>query len=207
MRPERPRADPGAGARRGRRCRRGQRRERAGASACAVGDVAREPRARRGPQPGDPPVDPSCSNDVGTLAACSRIGPSCEGIKDECRSIRSDLRPRVTAAFAECFAKVKRPKCRDKALGACMRAAVESTCIEQSAVNRCRDIMRACRDAKKEPKYTLAQCAKVIAAVPAGGGPGDWDKVDVERLGPSSEGGACSLRWVLPYQPWGPSWD
>jgi predicted small lipoprotein YifL len=156
---------------------------------------------------GDPEVDASCSNTTGTLAACGRIGPACEGMASECRSLSTDLRPRVAAAFADCFAKTRRPKCRDKALGACMRAAVESACIEPGSVTLCKSIMRSCKAAKQEPKYTLAQCAKVVSAVTTGSGPGGWDKVDEQRLGPSSEGGACSLRWVLPYQPWGPSWD
>src|SRR5258706_1610402 len=32
-------------------------------------------------------VDPSCSNARGVLAACSRVRPTCDGKRDECRSL------------------------------------------------------------------------------------------------------------------------
>lgn len=157
-------------------------------------------------EPTDPAVDPSCSNAEGTLAACARIGPSCEGLAQECRGIGRDLRPRVAARFAECFAKAKGPKCRDKSLGACMRAAVESACIEPGATARCQELAQACRDAGKPPKYTVEQCAKVLSAARPSSKASSWDQTDVTMLGPSSEAGSCSLTYVLPYQPWGISW-
>jgi hypothetical protein len=152
----------------------------------------------------DPNVDPSCSNAVGSSAACERVGPACEGLHDECLSLGDDLRPRVMERFADCFAKAKAPRCRDRALGACMRAAVESACVEPGTTKACEDLLAACRAAGKKPDYTLEQCTKVLSAVKPEGA-GRWDEVDRQRLGPSSEGD-CSLRYVLPYQPWGPSW-
>ena len=148
--------------------------------------------------------DGACSNDVGSLAACARIGPSCEGLAEECRSIGGSLRPRVAAAFADCFARARPPKCRDAKLGACMRAAVESACIEPDALVRCTRIMAACASAGRTPKYTLDRCARVLSATPPDAD-GDWSAVDEERLGPSTAEG-CSLEAVLPYQPYGFSW-
>lgn len=151
------------------------------------------------------PIDPSCSNANGNLDVCSRIGPACEGLVDECRGL-TDLRPRVAQAFGECFAKAHRPGCRDKTMGACMRAAVLSACIEPGSVRECRRIMTSCRAAGKAPTYSLEECAKVVSAAMPSRDPLGWPRVDAERLGPTVEGG-CSLRQVLPYQPWGPSWD
>jgi hypothetical protein len=155
------------------------------------------------------PVDPSCSNAKGSLASCSRVGPACEGLASECKHlVAAEFRPRVAEAVAQCFAKARPPKCRDKALGACMRKAVESACVEPDSVATCRSIMKACRAAHREPAYTLAQCAAVISAVTPRQDPSSWDRVDEERLGPSGPTGeGCTLRYVLPYQPWGPSWD
>lgn len=155
--------------------------------------------------PTPPAADARCSNENGDPAPiCRRIGPACEGMRDECDSIHEDLKPRVAEAFARCFAEVRRPRCRDKALGACMRRAIEDTCPEPAAIQRCRAIMTKCTAAGKRPKYDEETCAKVLSAV-VPGGPGKWDEVDEERLGPSTAEG-CSLTYVLPYQPWGPSW-
>ncbi|MBS2011712.1 MAG: hypothetical protein JST00_02265 [Deltaproteobacteria bacterium] len=155
--------------------------------------------------PSDPRSDPSCNNANGSLAVCSAIGPACEGLSDECMGL-GDLRPRVAQKFGECFAKARRPSCRDKAMGACMRAAVMATCIEPGSAAECRRIMRSCRAAGKTPTYTLEECAKVVSAPMPSQDPSGWPKVDAERLGPTGEDG-CTLRQVLPYQPWGPSWD
>jgi hypothetical protein len=38
------------------------------------------------------------------------------------------------------------------------------------------------------------------------GGPGDWEAVDEERMGPGPTQEACSLEYVLPYQPYGWMW-
>ena len=87
-----------------------------------------------------------------------------------------------------------------------MRAAVMSACIEPGSVAECRRIMRSCRAAGKTPTYPLEECAKVVSAPTPSQDPNGWPKVDAERLGPTVEDG-CTLRQVLPYQPWGPSWD
>jgi hypothetical protein len=165
--------------------------------------------ASSAPDEPEPPLDPSCSNEKGTLAACKRIGPACEGLAAECRGLTDHaFRPRVAEAVAQCFASAKRPTCRDKSLGACMRKAVESACIERGTITRCRAIMKACRAARREPSYTLQQCAKVLSAAAPDPGPSGWDQVDEERLGPGlPTGEGCSLNFVLPYQPWGPSWN
>lgn len=66
--------------------------------------------------------------------------------------------------------------------------------------------MSACRAAGRPPSYTLEQCAKVLSAVLPSAEPDAWERVDRERLGPSDVDDGCSLRDVLPYQPWGISW-
>lgn len=152
------------------------------------------------------PIDPSCNNAQGSLDVCKRIGPACEGLVDECMGL-DDLRPRVAQAFGECFAKARRPGCRDKAMGACMRAAVMSACIEPGSVAQCKRIMKSCHDAGKTPTYSLEECAKVVSAPTPSNRATDWPRVDAERLGPTSSDSPCSLRNVLPFQPWGPSWD
>lgn len=162
--------------------------------------------AATGNDDGEIPIDPSCSNAQGSLDVCKRIGPACEGLVDECEGL-TDLRPRVAQAFGECFAKARRPSCRDKAMGACMRAAVMSACIEPGSVEQCRRIRKSCLDAGKTPTYSLEECAKVVSAAAPSNRASDWPRVDAERLGPSSSAEPCSLRQVLPYQPWGPSWD
>lgn len=149
------------------------------------------------------PAEPACSNATGSIQACERVGPGCEGLADECKDIGDDFRPRVAERFAECFANTRRPTCRGRALGACMRAAVESACVEPGTEDECRDLMKRCHDAGTPPKYTLETCAKILSAVRPDG---DWADVDRERLGPSAESGACTLLYVLPYQPWGHSW-
>lgn len=155
--------------------------------------------------PGVAAEDTSC-NATGSLAACDRIGPACEGLLDECRSIGESFRPRVAEKFAECFAKARPPRCREKALGACMRKAVESACVEPFAEKVCHDFMAACTAAKKPPKYSFEQCTKVVSAVNGGPGGHEWDNANMGLLGPTSESGSCSLQYVLPYQPWGGSW-
>jgi hypothetical protein len=150
------------------------------------------------------PAD-ACSNAKGDArSACLKVTSACEGLRDECESLHEDLRPRVAQQFAECFAQTRAPRCRDKALGACMRRAIESACVEPGATARCETIMRACTAAGKRPKYSLETCAKILSAI-VPGGPGQWDEVDEERLGPSTAEG-CSLEYVLPYQPYGFSW-
>jgi hypothetical protein len=154
--------------------------------------------------PADPAADPSCSNQRGTLRACARVSPTCEGLRGECKTLDEDLVPRVAEKWAECFANAK-TACRPKSLGACMQAAVEHACVEPGAVATCRSLMKACDDAGSAPSYTLEQCAKVVSAVKPDG-PGRWHEVDLERMGPGSTQEACSLEYVLPYQPYGWMW-
>lgn len=159
-------------------------------------------------KPAPPPtesVQPPCDNAVGTLAACANVTPACEGLHEECGDLLSDFRPRVAAAFATCFARANPKSCRGKALGACMRTAVESACVEPETVPVCESIMAACNAAGKHPKYSLSSCTKVLSAVPTSDDPSSWRRVNEERLGPSAKGG-CSLEHVLAYQPYGPSW-
>lgn len=150
------------------------------------------------------PPAPLCDNAKGSpRSVCDRVGPACEGLHEECVSLDEDLRPRVAEAFAECFAQQKASRCRDRALGACMRKAIEGACVEPGTTERCRGIMAKCEAAGRRPKYTLEQCERVLSAtLPQG--PGKWQEVDEERLGPSMAEG-CSLTYALPYQPWGPS--
>lgn len=158
----------------------------------------------------DPPEDPSCSNAKGSSIRklCLKVSPSCEGLREECLSLADDFRPRVAEKWAECFAKTSPAECRDHKLGACMRAATEAACIEPGTVKRCRELMKDCREAGKAPDYTLDRCVRILSAVKPSTkkGGGEWDVVDVERLGPSAEDGSCSLEYVLPYQPYGANW-
>lgn len=147
----------------------------------------------------------SC-NDVGNpIAACKRVSPACEGLREECMGLTIQLRPRVAEAFAECMAKARAKTCRSRSLGACMRAAIEGSCADPDATKTCEGLMADCRAKGRAPKYTLDQCAKILSAT-APGAEGDWREVDEERMGfgPSAE--SCSLEYVLPYQPWGFSW-
>jgi hypothetical protein len=155
--------------------------------------------------PGDPAADPGCSNQRGTLQACARVGPTCEGRREECKRLDEDLVPRVAEKWAECFANAKRGGCASKPLGTCMQAAVDHACIEPGAVATCKALMKACEDAKTPPRYTLEQCAKIVSAVKPDG-PGKWKEVDEERMGPGPTQEACSLEYVLPYQPYGWMW-
>ena len=152
-----------------------------------------------------PDVGPACSNAIGSAAACAKVSPACEGLQEECTDIAQDLRPRVAEAFTKCFAESKPPKCKDKAFGACMRAAIETTCIEPGSVAVCEALMRACANAKRPATYSLELCARVVSAVPDSKDPLGWRVVDEERMGPSGAKG-CSLDGVLPYQPFGPNW-
>ncbi len=165
------------------------------------------PVAREEP---DPPDDPSCSNAKGSpiRKLCLKVSPSCEGLREECLSLADDFRPRVAEKWAECFAKTTASDCRDPKLGACMRAATESACVEPGTIKTCRGLMTSCREAGKAPDYTLDRCVRILSAVKPSTkkGGGDWDVVDVERLGPSEESGSCSLEYVLPYQPYGANW-
>lgn len=158
------------------------------------------------PAPASPPAKPALCNDSGDVHnACGRVSPTCEGLRDECESLTEDLRPKMAEAFAECMAKTKGRTCRSRDLGACFRAAIEAGCIDDEARTRCESLMADCKTHGKKPRYTLDQCAKVLSASTPDR-PGEWRKVNEERLGygPTSE--ACSLTYVLPYQPWGPSW-
>jgi hypothetical protein len=147
----------------------------------------------------------SC-NDVGNpVAECKRVSPVCEGLREECMGLTVQLRPRVAQAFAECMAKSHGKSCRSRALGACMRAAVEGSCADPEATKTCEGLMAGCRAKGREPKYTLDQCAKILSAT-APDAEGDWRTVDEERMGVGPSAESCSLEYVLPYQPWGFSW-
>ena len=165
-----------------------------------AGGAPLESRAE-GPGPG---ASGSCDNRRGTLEACAHVSPTCEGMIEECRSLAEDLVPRVAEKWAGCFATA-RGACRSRSLGKCMQAAVEHACIEPGAASTCEELMRACHEAGKPPRYTLEQCAKVVSAVTPDG-PGGWKEVDEERMGPDGSQEACSLEYVLPYQPYGWMW-
>jgi hypothetical protein len=169
-----------------------------------AGEAPLENRAEPPPRGPEPRSDPSCSNSRGTLQACARVSPTCESLRGECTSLTEDLVPRVAEKWAACFANAKQA-CRPKSLGACMQAAVEHACIEPGAADTCRALMKACADAKTPPRYTLEQCAKIVSAVKPDG-PGKWKEVDEERMGPGPTQEACSLEYVLPYQPYGWMW-
>ncbi|MFO0643953.1 MAG: hypothetical protein U0183_32305 [Polyangiaceae bacterium] len=161
------------------------------------------------PVPVPVPSPAACADGpVDMVTACAGVSPTCEGLANECRSLTDDLRPKVAAAFAACFAKVK--ACRSPALGACMRSAILSSCADEGAVAECRDIMDKCKASGKPAKYTLDQCAKILSAttppVPGDRRKGSFHDVDRERLGPGPSAESCSLTYVLPYQPWGSSW-
>jgi len=145
-----------------------------------------------------------CDNRRGTLEACARVSPTCEGAIEECNGLTEDVVPRVAEQWAECFAAAGR-KCRPKWVGKCLQAAVEQVCIEPGAVDTCKELMRACDEAGKSPRYTLEQCAKVVSAVKPDGR-AQWKQVDEERMGPASPQEPCSLEYVLPYQPYGWMW-
>ena len=152
-----------------------------------------------------PPATASC-NDVGNpIAACKQVSPACEGLREECMGLTSQLRPRVAQAFAECMAKARGKSCRSRSLGACMRAAIEGSCADPDATKTCEELMAGCRAKGRSPKYTLDQCAKILSAT-APGAEGDWREVDEERMGVGPSAESCSLEYVLPYQPWGFSW-
>lgn len=176
---------------------------------------ASPPRSSGGPVPVPVPVPvpaptPAACADgpVDMVTACAGVSPTCEGLAQECRTLTDDLRPKVAAAFAACFAKVK--PCRSRALGACMRDAIMTSCADEGAVAECRDLMDKCKASGKPAKYTLDQCAKILSATtpPVPGNPqkGSFHDVDRERLGPGPSAESCSLTYVLPYQPWGSSW-
>jgi hypothetical protein len=145
-----------------------------------------------------------CDNGRGTLRACARVSPTCEGLREECSSLAEDLVPRVAEQWAECFAAAKQA-CRPRSLGACMQAAVERACVEPGAADTCKMLMKACDAAGTPPRYTLEQCAKVVSTVKPDG-PGHWKQIDEERMGPGAPKDACSLEHVLPYQPYGFMW-
>jgi hypothetical protein len=163
------------------------------------------PAAPEAPEESPAPEGPSCPDAPASLAACRRVSPACEGLQDECLTLAEDLRPQVAEAWAECFARVRPSDCRGKALGACMREAIDATCVDPATVARCEETMQACKAAGTPPQYTLEQCTRIASAVVAGG-PGEWETVDWERMGPSSAGEACTIEYVLPYQPFGWMW-
>lgn len=167
-----------------------------------------------------PPTGPSapqlaapsraCPETPADLSACHRISPTCEGMVEECGTLDQSFHPRVAEAIAQCMTKARSPQCRPKSLGACMRKAIESACVEPDAVDACKEVMQACRDAGKPPKYTAEQCAAIVSAAPRVfgkrmGSP-EWSTEMLETLGPTNERGSCGLDWVLAYQPWGFSW-
>lgn len=157
-----------------------------------------------------PPVAPpnaqsSCNDHGDPRPACLRVSSACEGLREECMDLGAELRPNIAEAWAECMAKARPRTCRSHALGACMRAAIEASCIDAEAEKTCEALMAECRTNGRNPKYTLEQCAKVLSAT-APGAEGDWRKVDEERLGHGPSAESCSLTFVLPYQPWGSSW-
>lgn len=152
----------------------------------------------------EPSAEAGCDNGRGTLRACARVSPTCEGLREECTRLTEDLVPRVAEKWAECFATAKQA-CRPKSLGACMQAAVERACVEPGAADTCKALMTACAAAGTPPRYTLEQCVKVVSAVKPDG-PGQWNQVDEERMGPGAAKDACSLEYVLPYQPYGWMW-
>lgn len=161
------------------------------------------------PVPVPVPAPAACADGpVDMVTACAGVSPTCEGLANECRSLTDDLRPKVAEAFAACFVKVK--PCRSRALGACMRNAIMTSCADESAVAECRDLMDKCKASGKPAKYTLDQCAKILSAttppVPGDRRKGSFHDVDRERLGPGPSAESCSLTYVLPYQPWGSSW-
>ena len=86
-----------------------------------------------------------------------------------------------------------------------MRAAIEASCADPEATTTCEGIMAECRAKGRSPKYTLEQCAKVLSAT-APGAEGEWRETDEERMGFGPTAEACSLEFVLPYQPFGFMW-
>lgn len=162
------------------------------------------------PEEADPTDPPDCSNAKGAPIAkiCLKVSPVCEGMREECKSLADDFRPRVAEKWATCFANAGKT-CRDDMpkLGTCMREATLATCIEPGTIKKCRELKKACRDAGKAVEYTLDQCVRVLSAVKPSKRESDWELVDIERLGPSEEAGSCSLDYVLPYQPFGDSWN
>lgn len=175
-----------------------------GAAEAPVPAVAIEPGdGRTEPEPVELPAAPErCSNE-GDTSACMRVSPACEGLPLECAQLAEDLRPPIAQAWAECFAEASPPKCRDRKLGACMRAGVENGCTLPGMLERCEQVMGECREAGIEPKYTLEQCGKIASAVTSDS---SWADVNWERMGPSSAAEACSIEYVLPYQPFGWMW-
>lgn len=166
------------------------------------------------PMPAAPEVPRSaeraCPESPADLSACRRISPTCEGMAEECLSLDQSFRPRVAEQIALCMTRSRAPQCRPRSLGACMRKAIESACVEPDAVVACKEVMQACVDAKKPPKYTAEQCAAIVSSAPRVhgkrmGSP-EWSQEMLETLGPTEERGSCGLDWVLAYQPWGFSW-
>lgn len=147
-----------------------------------------------------------CPEERETSSACPQVSSACEGLRPECFSLADDLRPSIANAWAACMARARPPKCRDNELGACMRAAVENSCALPEMLDRCERVMAACRKAGLEPKYTLTQCGQVASAVKTSDDPMGWEQVNWKRMGPSSSAEACSLEYVLPYQPFGFMW-
>jgi hypothetical protein len=91
-----------------------------------------------------------------------------------------------------------------------MRAATMTACIEPDSVKECRTLMSACRTKNIEPSYTLEECAKVLSSLESRTAKQttSFYHTALESMGPGlPHGEACTLRNVLPYQPWGPSWD
>lgn len=160
----------------------------------------------------EPPRPPerACPETPADLSVCHKISPTCEGMIEECTTLDQSFHPRVAEAIAQCMTKARAPQCRPKSLGVCMRKAIESACVEPDAVLACKEVMQACRDAGKPPKYTAEQCAAIVSAAPrvfgARMGSEAWSNEMLETLGPTNERGSCALDWVLAYQPWGASW-
>jgi hypothetical protein len=137
-----------------------------------------------------------CSNDVGSPAACTRIGPACEGVADSCPGLFDQYKPRVAERLAECLTKVRPPQCQNRGPSACEKKAFEAACPEPFAAKLCTGFIDQCRAAKKPAKYTLDLCTKVLSSIKGGPGSEPWDNANVDLLGPSAESGSCSLLYV-----------
>lgn len=149
-----------------------------------------------------PETGASC-NDRGTLDACLRIGPTCEGLASACRNLGQSLRPKVAEAWSLCFAAQK-GNCHGPELHACMRKAIDEGCADPRAEAYCEKQMKSCTSAGRTPRYTLETCARVVSAVRGEEGSPEWEEASFDMLGPSAESGSCALDYTLPFQPYNP---
>lgn len=158
-----------------------------------------------------PPADGTCAADMnGTLAVCAqwRVDPTCESAGEQIRECRTlyeagpygGFKPRVAQAVAECWANqpVKRPACKVNK-GRCIRAAVDTACVDPAMQKKCDDLLAECQRKGKRVKYTREQCEKILSSVV-----GQAQRDAMDALAPMNEG--CVLDYVLPYYPYNRQW-